>query len=297
MSLINIYHNFILLFKECFGSFVFFMRKLRYQTQVGNYLFPYNASHKGQIVRVLANGPSLNDEIDDLINKKVDLSNSAVVNYFATTDYFLEIKPKYYFLADPLFFTESKYTDKVYNLFTTLNESVTWDITLFVWKEGLDTIKKHINNKMIKIIGIGTITYDGFESKRNQYYKKGLAVPSYVNVTIMCIYVLLNMGYSTICLFGVDHSFLSSICTDDDNDLCVVDHHFYGDEYRKIIEVRNGVKWGVAEYVYNYYLTFLEHKRMNSYSQYLGAKIINCTRKSWIDAYTRIAQLEKNNKF
>jgi len=261
----------------------------------GDYFFSYTPLHKGESIRILANGPSLNKELEELISKNIDLSNSLVLNYFVSSDIFTKIKPRYYCLADPLFFTEENYTEKVHKLFEELNK-VDWEITLFVWIQGVATINKYVQNKNITIKGISTLTYEGSESRRNEYYEKGIAVPSYVNVTIMGLYVLLNLGYSEICLYGVDHTFLKEIVIDDDNDLCILNQHFYGDEFRKYNEIRDGIKWGVSEFIYNYYLTFVEHKRMRNYADYLGASIINCTHASWIDAYTRIAQMEKQSE-
>ena len=226
---------------DLYKSLRFSFHHLQAKKRFGNYYFPYRSLHKGETANILANGPSLNAELKILQEENMRLENSLVVNYFSFSPLFFQIKPKYYCLADPLFFSESRYTESVYKLFMNLN-NVSWKMELFVWIQGVDTIKKYVQNKNITIVGISTLQYEGFESKRNEFLKTGRAVPSFVNVTIMGLYVLLNRGYDTINLYGVDHTFLKEIVIDDENDLCVLNHHFYGDEFRKIIEIREGIK-------------------------------------------------------
>lgn len=260
-----------------------------------NYFFPYRPLHKGETVNILANGPSLNVELEGLMKENSSLDNSLVVNFFVFSDLFFKIRPKYYCLADPLFFTENRYTENVLKLFAGLNK-VSWQMELFVWIQGVDIIKKYINNDNIKIVGVSILRFKGFESKRYSSYKKGIAVPSYVNVTIMGLYVLLNLGYDTINLYGVDHSFLAGLCVNDDNRLCINDHHFYGSEKREFAPKMDGSLWTMKDFVYDKYLTFVEHEIMRGYADYLGAKIINCTKDSWIDAYVRKAQIDKQSE-
>lgn len=282
-------------FGDLYKSLRFLFHHLQEKKRFGNYYFPYRPLHKGETAIILANGPSLNTEVEGLMKENFSLENSLVVNYFAFSSLFEQIKPKFYCLADPLFFTESRYTDNVHRLFSELN-TVSWKMDLFVWIQGTDTIKKYVNNKNITIIGISTLRFEGFESQRYDYMKKGKAVPSYVNVTIMGLYVLLNLGYDTINLYGVDHSFLAGLCVNDDNKLCINDHHFYGSEKRAFAPKMDGTLWSMKDFVYDKYLTFVEHEVMRGYADYLGAQIINCTKDSWIDAYVRKAQIDKQSE-
>lgn len=270
----------------------FFVEYFREKRKFGNYYFPYQPLHKGESVYILANGPSLNHEINELINENAPLNESLVVNFFVETDLFTQIKPMYYCLADPLFNREKLLTERTKNVYTLLNKTVTWPMTLFVWKEAEKMVSNLISNPNIKIVSLSILLFRGFESKRYEYYKKGKSVPSYVNVTIMAIYALLNIGYSTIYLYGVDHSFLAGLCVNDDNRLCIVDKHFYGTEKKEFPPKNDGSLWKMKDFVYDKYLTFVEHEVMKGYADYLGAQIINCTKDSWIDAYIRKTQLD-----
>lgn len=281
--------NFVVSIYKSLEYYVLFNREKR---KYGNFYFPYQPLHNGESVYILANGPSLKDELDMLLRKKVPLDNSLVVNFFVETDCFSQIRPKYYCLADPGFNKKELLTDRTREVYQQLNDKVSWPMTLFVWKEADAMVSDFINNPLIKIVSLSILLFRGFEAKRYEYYKSGKAVPSYVNVTIMALYALLNLGYSTIYLYGVDHSFLAGLCVNDENRLCIVDHHFYGTEKFEIQPRPNGVRWKMKDFVYDKYLTFVEHEVMRGYADYLGATIINCTKDSWIDAYIRKSQID-----
>ncbi len=280
------------IYRGCKYSYLYMQEKKKF----GNFYFPYRKLHEGEEVYILANGPSLKGEILQLMESRKDLSQSVVVNFFIESELFHRIRPKYYCLADPIFNQKSKLTERTKGVYAKLNNEVTWSMTLFVWKEAEGMLRNVINNPNIQIVGLSILMFGGFESNRYKYYKKGMAVPSYVNVTIMALYAMLNLGYSTIYLYGVDHTFLTNLVVGDDNILYVEDCHFYGTE-RVIADYHaDGTPWRVAEYIYDKYLTFVEHEVMRGYANYLGAQIINCTKGSWIDAYVRRAQLEKQSE-
>ena len=273
----------------CKYSYLYMQEKRRF----GNFYFPYRPLHKGEGVYILANGPSLKDEILELMETGMELQESLVVNFFVESDLFKKIRPKYYCLADPCFNKETLLKGRWKDVYVKLNKEVSWPMTLFVWKEAEFMVRGLIDNPMIRIETLSILLFSGFESKRLESYKKGTSVPSYVNVTIMALYVLLNLGYSKIYLYGVDHSFLAGLSVNDNNRLCMVDKHFYGVEKYEFKPKEDGTYWTMKDFVYDKYLTFAEHEVMRRYADYLGAQIINCTKDSWIDAYIRKAQLDK----
>ena len=278
---------------QCIATMRFNYHKHLEEKKYKNYAFPYRDDNKGKSAYILANGPSLKEEIVELFSVGTNLEDSLVVNFFVDSDLFIKVNPKYYCLADPMFFNKECLSDRVKDTFKALNEKVKWPMKLFIWKSGEELVKEYINNTCIEIIGLSTLTFEGFESNRYKLYKKGIAVPFYVNVTIMAIYALLNLGYSKIYLYGVDHSFLAGLGVNDNNRLCMVDKHFYGTEKYEFEPKMDGSLWTMKEFVYDKYLTFLEHEVMRGYADYLGCEIINCTKDSWIDAYIRKTQLEK----
>ena len=283
-------------FGDLYKSLRFSFHQLQEKKRFGDYYFPYRYLHRDETAIILANGPSLNTELEGLMKENSSLENSLVVNYFVESELFVQIKPKYYCLADPVFNIKECLTDRTKNTYKELNRLVSWPMTIFIWKGAEKMVSEFIDNSLIKIVGLSILRFEGFESKRYEYFKNGIAVPSYVNVTIMALYALLNLGYSTIYLYGVDHTFLTGVCVNERNRLCVIDKHFYGTKTFELPPRSNGILWHVKDFVYDKYLTFLEHEVMRGYADYLGAQIINCTKDSWIDAYVRKAQLDKQSE-
>lgn len=261
-------------------------------TLYGEYEFPYKEQMTGFTAYVLANGPSLKQEIHNLLKEESFMNSPKfVLNFFANTEEFNILKPDYYCLADKGFFID--YSSERYKLsIESINKKTQWKMKLFVPYRYFQYIIKKIENKNIEIVPLSNLQYEGFESKRYEHYKKGYAVPCYVNVTIMIEYILLNMGCKDIRLYGVDHTFFNNMAVNDNNHVCIIDKHFYGDEY---IELKrfDGSYFTISEWLMDKYLTFKEHENMRGYADYLGARIVNCTKGSLIDAYVRMAQLEK----
>lgn len=286
----NIERSIVSLYNYC----IYLCYRILERCKYGNYYFPYCERLIDKRVYVLANGPSLNKELSDLLNNaEFLLSSKFVLNSFVETDLYFKLKPEFYCIADPGFFTDGERNSYLKSLIVAINERTSWNISLFVPYEGLAYIQKFITNKIIKIIPISSLLYKGFDKFKYMAYKNGVAVPSFVNVTIMIEYILLNLGCKDIRLYGVDHTFTDGLAVDSDNYLCLTDKHFYGVNIRRVTDW-TGHNLTVAEYLFNKGLTFKEHENMRGYADYLGAQIINCTKRSMIDAYVRLEQLEKN---
>lgn len=294
MMIIQKIHDRVILFLTSLYKFLRFIyhytkRCIKY----GSCRYPYHESNENDSIRVLATGPSLTKELEQLREQGVLYSDSLfVMNFFALTDIFIQLKPTRYCLADPGFYKDKIKVDRIMQLYSALNSVVDWQMSLYVPNISEKVAQSRVTNKNIKIIPISTLHFEGFESHRNFFYKKGWATPSFVNVLMMIEYVCLNEGFSKIYLYGADHTFLNGLVVGDDNILYVEDRHFYGTE-RVIADVHSdGTPWRISEFIYDKYLTFVEHDVMRKYADYLGAQIINCTQCSCIDSYIRISQLD-----
>ncbi len=275
-----------------YKSIRFSFHRLKEIKKYGSYEFPYRDELNGKRVYVLANGPSLKDELNGLLSSSVfGDSVKCVANFFANSDIFCQLQPSFYILADPKFFGGQKYK-KENELIIHLNNIVTWPMTLFIVNWGADYTKKIITNPNITIRTTTVLQYEGFENNRFENYKKGKAVPSFVNVLMMAEYVLLNMGCKDIRLYGVDHTFFDGMIVNDDNHVCLLERHYYGENIVEKVD-SHGHFYTTAEWIMDKYLTFKEHELIRSYADYLGAQIVNCTRNSLIDAYVRLSQLER----
>ena len=81
---------------------------------------------------ILGNGPSLNDSINELKEQIVE-NDFIVVNMFCLTDYYVELKPKFYLLADYLYFVDiSNFADFEKKFILDVTESIVnktqWDM-------------------------------------------------------------------------------------------------------------------------------------------------------------------------
>lgn len=293
MSIKNVIRKIAGFFRSLLYSILYVYHKGIERRKYGRSSLPYENTLEKNPVYILGNGPSLKDDLNGIVNKLKSLNAKAfAVNNFAISDSFLEVRPEFYCIADRVYFWEN-YDEQASSIYNIFNNKVTWDMKLYVpiGKDGF--VKERISNKKIDVIPVSITLFKGFESLKYDFYKRGIAVPSFVNITIMALYLALNMGCKKIFLYGVDHTFLREIAVDDDNVLCSFDKHFYGDRLRKIQPREDGTYMRMADFVFDKYLTFIEHDNIRGYADYLGAEIINCTKCSCIDSYIRLSQIEK----
>ncbi len=243
----------------------------------------------GKTVKILANGPSLKNDLDNL----AETDSTCVLNFFCLDNIFWQIKPQHYVLADPAFFMEEKIPSNVVRLYEVLNR-IDWNITFYVslryYSEFYGKVKR---NKCIFIktfYRFPLLNVCKFTSLDMYMYKKGLSAPSAQNVLIPSIFMMLNEGYEKIFLYGADHSWISQMIVNDMNQVCLVDKHFY-DEKEPILkpwlnDSKNTFK--MHELMYIFYIMFLSYHQLERYANYLGnAKVFNMTKETFIDAFKR----------
>jgi hypothetical protein len=252
---------------------------------------PIKKKYSGTVA-VLANGPSLKEVVPHLIVddefKDVDF---IVMNFFAFDDAFFKIKPKHYCLADPIFFQESHRIDEVRKLFALLQNNVDWELTIYVPKTQYRQFIRFsgMTNKKVSIVGLNCVPYTGFESLRNVFYKKGLAMPRLQTVANMAIYIAINCNYPEIKLYGVDHNFFDSWCVNDQNQLCSKYTHFNdATEHIKPFLDCDGSVIKISKYLKLLSYMFKSHDLLADYAKYLKVNILNCTEGSMIDSYERV---------
>ena len=192
-----------------------------------------------------------------------------------------------------MFFRDSVCRDRVAELYRTLAEKVTWPMNLYVQyynPEGFD-YRAALPNSNIRIVRFHTQMYRGFRSLEFWLFRRGLGSANFGTVVQVGEYVALLLGYKRIELYGVDHTLLDGLCVDDGNRLCRIDRHYYdGAEaaapqpiYKKVPHV----PYTMAEYLAEVAELFRGHEALRDYARSLGARIINRTEGSMIDAYER----------
>jgi hypothetical protein len=241
----------------------------------------------------LANGPSLRDVIPLLtIDNRFNNTDFIAVNFFAFDDAFFKIKPIHYCLSDPIFFSKSPEEIKVFELYVLFETRINWVINLYIpsyaYKKFI--IYSKITNKYINIKRINTNYYYGFTKWHFFFYKKNIAMPCYSTVAIMAIFVGINLGYSRVYLYGVDHTFFDSLYVDDNNVLNSKIMHFYDNKktiaYKPMTSL-TGEPVKMSEFLYGRMNVFKGHDVLAKYAQFMNVSIINCTKNSLIDSYDR----------
>lgn len=287
-------------FSNCLRNSIRFISYLRLLSKNKFHKSQINSNYSGTIA-VLANGPSLKNELPRLNNddefRNIDY---IVLNFMAFEESFFKIKPKHYCLADPMYFHDTHKKDDVKRLYDIMENKIDWDINIYVPYTKYKNFIQYsgLKNSRINIIKINTAEYQGYESLRNCIYKKGLGMPSLQTVANLAIYVALNSGYSEVRLYGVDHSFFESLCVNEMNQLCNKDAHFYNDDsilLKPIIKTYNDKPIKVSEYLEETTIIFKSHDLLASYAKYLNVRIINCTKDSMIDSYERKSFRVKGN--
>lgn len=258
--------------------------------------FKYTIKRKGTLA-VLANGPSLKDVLSRINTsdefKGVEFS---VMNFFAFSPSFKEIKPKFYCLVDPMFCMSTWHDEEVKKVFKQLQDDVDWDMTLFIPAYyRLSRFKKFskLTNPRINIIVLNSSRYLGNNSKIFSWlFKHGLTIPR-STVAQTCIYTAINMGFETIRLYGMEHTFFSSLTVSQDCKLCSVEEHFYGkdEKLKPLLRNSDGKQFKISDFLLEKSYLFFMHDMLSDYAKSVKCSIINCTPTTMIDSYERLKKI------
>ena len=244
---------------------------------------------------LLANGPSLADELPRLLAGARAGCDFLAVNYFAEHEAFERLRPAYYVLSDPQFFRASAQRDRVAALYRTLTRKVTWPMTLYVQYYNPERFdyRAALPNPNIRIVRFHTQLYRGFRGVEFWLFRRGLGSANFGTVVQVCEYVALLLGYKTLELYGVDHTLLDGLCVDEENRLCRADGHYYDAAPatpKPIFQKVPHRPYTMSVYLAEVAELFRGHEVLRDYAASLGARIINRTRGSMIDAYERGAE-------
>ena len=246
---------------------------------------------------VLGNGPSLNVDMNNAssTNSKV----FAALNYFGCTELFYKVKPQWYFFMDRAFFTDNsknRRRDDIIRMYNIFNNQVNWNMTIVIPSHYYNDFFKYskLNNPYIKVLGVNTNSVNASTPVSHWLYKRNWAAPAAQNVTILAIYTGINLGYKSIHLYGVDHTFLKGLFVDEQNRLCLKWEHFYDNKSEvKPVTDTLGNHPTIASELKTVARTFQSHEELRKYADDNGTQIVNCTKGSMIDSYIRKSQLSK----
>ena len=242
---------------------------------------------------VLGNGPSLRDELPRLIARREwERTDMMAVNFFALGDEFTIVRPQYYVLSDPQFFRRAGRSERVENLYRALGERVNWPMTLYVQyynPERFDYRAAVGANPNIRIVPFHTLVFRGLRSVEFWCYRHGLGSGNFGTVVQNGEFIGLLLGYRQIDLYGVDHTLLDGLTVDDRNRLCRTQSHYYDSAPAAPEPIFVNATDPPRPYTMHTYLAetaelFRGHEVLRDYARSIGARIVNRTRGSMIDA-------------
>ncbi len=248
-------------------------------------------AHEKEII-VLGNGPSLNANLERDYN--ILLRNTLMcVNGFALSPYYEKLKPRYYVLADPAFWSETLPEERqkfINNTIQTISQKTTWPIILFLPFEGYNIFNKKSffkNNPFILLQPYNDVPLRGFTFLIHKLLQLKLGVITKQNVILVCLILSINLEFKRIILLGADHSWHKNLHVTDDNRVVIIDEHFYHNEPNYIPLMINNRPSKLFEQFEALVKTFQAYWKIKSYAQERNAEIINASEVSYIDAFER----------
>lgn len=246
---------------------------------------------------VIGNGPSLNDSIKEQKNAII-ANDCIVVNQFCKTDYYTEIKPKYYLLADPAYFCDivnltSGLKDIVLSLREKLVSKTTWDIYLIVpssaeRSEFLKAIKK---NSFIHVYFYNTVNvvFPTSLQKKYESWDNNLISPPAQTCINTCVWLGIFLRYKKIYLIGADTTWIELLHVDQEtNELYTIDSHFYGEKKVVLYADNEGkVPQKLHDELNCISRALSAYWDLKGYADYAGVKVFNASKYSLIDAFER----------
>lgn len=285
-SLIKRIGRFVLLSAKTAKSCLYILMHAKYQ--------PIERTEEGRLLLVCGNGPSLGRQIELFLDvfQKHDV---LCVNSFCTTEYFHQVKPRYYaFMCPDVAHDPGDETDFVRDRIEAQwagLDSVDWEMELIVphYFVRFPYFEKRIKklNACIRVRYINLLTFEGFMSIRNWSLKKQLSSIGGQNTVTAAVFYGICKGYGEIYLLGTELDWFKSITVDEENNLYHDDTHFYGTTGRLPLSEFGG-RITLSEYLGSNVRTFQEFERLREYAENGGGTTIyNATPNSMVDAFER----------
>lgn len=236
---------------------------------------------EGDVCVILGNGASLKSY---LASSPSNADNIMVVNFFANTHFFRELKPSMYIVLDNILINraEREYDkDEVCRLYDNI-QNVDWPLTFYYPSNGDQNVALKLKqNKNISVIVYNMTPISGFKRLSQWLYSKSLGMPFPMNISNAAVFCMLNSGFKKILLYGVEHSWLKSFDVDPKSHrIYLNDGHFYNED-----EIEWFKRGEYCKRLMEIHIALKSHFMLRDYADSIGAKIINKTPTSFIEAY------------
>lgn len=243
---------------------------------------------------VIGNGPSLKKDIYN-IRTQLDSSDLYCVNYFALDDIFLQLQPRFYFLADPLFWrsdtNELMASDR--DLLLNKLQQVDWDMNIICPQAGKKLVAESLaSNKFIKVSGIPNLGCNFHSEKLSlTSYKLRIATPVFGNVLILALWHAVKNRHQRILLYGADFSMFKELYIDQiTNELTSSPPHFYKNtpaQNNVASKYTNAPKKKLHTRLLQAYKGFKQMHLISLYAKLIGVSIVNKSSFSYLDMFER----------
>lgn len=253
----------------------------------------------GRSCFVFGNGPSFKEDVQKLLPMP-EGSVTFCVNDFVQSDLFEQIKPSHYVLLDPYYFGDnvSEHMEGVRKaVFGGIEAKTAWPLTLWV---PYDTRKTRFcrqlrfENPHVRIEYFNRTPIEGYRWIRHPLYHRNLGMPLPQNVLVAATFLALNQGFERVAVLGADHSWHEEIMVGSDNVLYLRDRHFYDTGTPKPMALLNhyqallGHEFRIHDFFMALAKMFRGYIQIEDYARTIGAKVVNASSHSYIDAFERV---------
>lgn len=239
----------------------------------------------GNSIIIMGNGPSFAKAMTD--HADILRSHPALaVNFFGNTPEYTAIKPGYYVLVDPAFFTLG-HDPAIDRLIKRIDTVTDWPMTLYIPRSGRKALPP-FTNPNLKVEDISINGVEGFEWFEDWAFRHRLGTPRPRNVLIPSIMQCISLGFKNIYLTGADHTWAVTLSVNEQNQVVSVQPHFYKEDEEHLAKNREIFLGCRIHEVYNSYsVAFKAYHTIERYARRHGVNIYNATAGSFIDAFRR----------
>lgn len=240
---------------------------------------------KAEPIHVVMNAPSLKNSKFFIKEHpgKVLMANSAICHL---SDF--EVFPDYYCLADSAYYeVPLPSTLAVLDMLKEYKK----DLIIFLPSYFPHDFSSKLNHE-VRIVNATALPHYYSTGTMVKTLTKNSASPDYINVSILGLYVALQLGYKEIYLHGCDLNILGTVQMNVDNQWFVNDDHCYGEKENVV---------NASKYTLGFCLECdaRAHKNLGilrKYADACGAEIINMSPNSWVECFRkfRIEEWQSN---
>ena len=243
---------------------------------------------------LLASGPSLKVDIEKVLNESIK-SEVYVLNYFAATEYFRQIKPENYVLTDRIFWsknTTENFKKDNQKLFEYLDE-VNWKMNVICPSRGYKWISERLaSNEFIKVLKVNSVNIEFKTEFINLFaLNRNIITPHFINGFVMVLWHAIYKNRTDIEIYGADFSLFKEYFVDQKtNELFNSAPHFY-ENSKALDDVTNKYpdepKKMLHQRLFQQWSSFYQMYLLSKVAKLKNIKVTNLSSNSFLDCFDR----------